>query len=82
MGRLAEAGEAFARAAELAGEESPQFYIDLSRVREHEGRATEALAAAEAYVRAMARTGEAPAWARDRVEALRKQAAQPAPPKQ
>ncbi|MFL6336862.1 MAG: tetratricopeptide repeat protein [Pyrinomonadaceae bacterium] len=82
MGRLAEAGEAFARAAELAGEESPQFYLDLSRVREREGRGAEALAAAEAYVRAMSRTGEAPAWARDRVETLRKQAQPPEPPKQ
>lgn len=79
LGRLAEAGEAFARAAELAGEESPQFYVDLSRVREREGRDADALAAAEAYVRAMARTGEAPEWARERVEGLRKKAAQDAP---
>lgn len=76
LGRLAEAGEAFARAAELAGEESPQFYVDLSRVREREGRGADALAAAEAYVRAMARVGEAPQWARERVESLRKQAAE------
>jgi tetratricopeptide (TPR) repeat protein len=82
MGRLAEAGEAFARAAELAGEESPQFYVDLSRVREGEGRGADALAAAEAYVRAMARAGEAPEWARARVESLRKKATQAAPPRQ
>jgi tetratricopeptide (TPR) repeat protein len=82
MGRLAEAGEAFARAAELAGEESPQFYVDLSRVREREGRGAEALAAAEAYVRAMARTGEAPEWARARVESLRQKATEATPPKQ
>jgi tetratricopeptide (TPR) repeat protein len=79
LGRLAEAGEAFARATELAGEESPQFYVDLSRVREREGRGADALTAAEAYVRAMARTGEAPGWARERVESLRKKA-EPAPP--
>jgi tetratricopeptide (TPR) repeat protein len=78
LGRLAEAGEAFARAAELAGEESPQFYVDLSRVRELEGRDADALAAAEAYVRAMARAGEAPEWARARVEGLRKKAVQDA----
>ncbi|MBV9925914.1 MAG: tetratricopeptide repeat protein [Acidobacteria bacterium] len=78
MGRLAEAGEAFARAAELGGEESPQFYLDLSRIREQEGRHDEALAAAEAYVRALSRTGEPPAWARERVENLRKRAAPPA----
>jgi tetratricopeptide (TPR) repeat protein len=73
LGRLGEAGEAFARAAELAGEESPQFYVDLSRVREREGRSTDALSAAEAYVRVTARgSGGAPAWARERVESLRK----------
>ena len=81
IGRLAEAGEAFARAAELAGEESPQFYVDLSRVREREGRDADALAAAEAYVRMMARAGEAPDWARERVESLRKKAGQTAPSK-
>lgn len=79
MGRLAEAGEAFARAAELAGEASPQFYVDLSRVREREGRDADALAAAEAYVRTMSRAGQAPEWARERVEGLRKKA-ESAPP--
>jgi tetratricopeptide (TPR) repeat protein len=74
LGRLSESGEAFARAAELAGEESPQFYVDLSRVREREGRDADALSAAEAYVRVMARAGEAPGWARERVESLRKKA--------
>jgi tetratricopeptide (TPR) repeat protein len=81
LGRLNEAGEAFARAAELAGEESPQFYVDLSRVREREGRGADALSAAEAYVRAMARTGEAPEWARERVQSLRKKAEPSASPK-
>jgi len=81
LGRLGEAGEAFARAAELAGEESPQFYVDLSRVREREGRSTDALSAAEAYVRVTARAaGGAPAWARERVEDLRKKAGQEARP--
>jgi predicted Zn-dependent protease len=79
MGRVSEAGEAFARAAELAGNESPQFYVDLSRVRELEGRDADALAAAEAYVRAMSSAGEAPGWARARVESLRKKAAPAAP---
>jgi tetratricopeptide (TPR) repeat protein len=82
MGRLAEAGEAFARAAEMAGGESPQFYVDLSRVREREGRGGEALAAAEAYVRAMSRAGRAPGWAHARVESLRKKTEQPPPSKQ
>jgi tetratricopeptide (TPR) repeat protein len=75
LGRLGEAGEAFARAAELAGEDSPQFYVDLSRVREREGRGGDALSAAEAYVRVTGRAaGGAPAWARERVESLRKKA--------
>ncbi|HEX6186203.1 MAG TPA: tetratricopeptide repeat protein [Pyrinomonadaceae bacterium] len=90
LGRLGEAGEAFARAAELAGEESPQFYVDLSRVREREGRSTDALTAAEAYVRVTARgAGGTPVWARERVESLRKkmdkagqELPQPAPVKQ
>jgi tetratricopeptide (TPR) repeat protein len=82
LDRLGEAGEAYARAAELAGEESPQFYLDLSRVREREGRSAEALAAAERYVNALARKGLKPDWARERVEALRKQTAQAAPAKQ
>ena len=81
LGRLGESGEAFARAAELAGEESPQFYVDLSRVREREGRPADALSAAEAYVRLMARGADgAPVWARERVESLRKMAAQEAQP--
>ncbi|MFN2413618.1 MAG: tetratricopeptide repeat protein [Pyrinomonadaceae bacterium] len=81
LGRLGEAGEAFARAAELAGEESPQFYVDLSRVREREGRSTDALSAAEAYVRVTARaSGGAPEWARERVESLKKKAGQEARP--
>ncbi|MET0648503.1 MAG: tetratricopeptide repeat protein [Pyrinomonadaceae bacterium] len=82
MGRLAEAGEAFARATELAGEENPQFYVDLSRVREREGRGADALSAAEAYVRLMARAGEAPEWARARIETLKKKTAEASPPKQ
>lgn len=82
LNRLAEAGEAFARASELSGGESPQFYIDLSRVREREGRYSDALAAAETYVRLMSRNGEAPEWARARVESLRKKSAETAPPQQ
>lgn len=72
MNRLAEAEEAFARAAELMGDRSPQFYIDLSRVRERAGNDAGALAAAEEYVRLSARNGGAPEWARARVEQLRK----------
>ena len=85
LGRLAEAEEAFARAAELMGDQSPHFYVDLSRVREREGDFAGALAAAERYVRLAERAGSAPDWARSRVEHLKKKAArqgeQPAPPK-
>ena len=78
MNRLAEAEQAFARAAELMGDTSPQFYVDLSRVREREGNYAGALAAAEEYVRLTTRAGGAPEWARSRVEQLRKKSAQDA----
>lgn len=85
MNRLAEAEEAFTRAAELMGDKSPQFYVDLSRVRERSGNYAGALAAAEEYVRLQARTGGVPDWARTRVEQLKKKSAQgseqPAPAK-
>ena len=85
LNRLADAEAAFARAAELMGDRSPQFYVDLSRVREGTGNYAGALAAAEEYVRLQARAGGAPEWARARVEELRKKTAQaagqPAPAK-
>jgi tetratricopeptide (TPR) repeat protein len=77
MNRLAEAEEAFARAVELMGDKSPQFYVDLSRVRERGGNYAGALAAAEEYVRLSARSGGTPDWARARVEQLKKKSAQP-----
>lgn len=84
-GQLAQAGDAFARAAELMGETGPQFYADLSRVREKEGKSAEALAAMESYVSATERLGDVPAWARDRVAKLRQTSgaapAQAAPPR-
>jgi tetratricopeptide (TPR) repeat protein len=80
MNRLAEAEEAFARAAELMGDRSPQFYIDLSRVREREGNYAGALAAAAEYVRLSSREGHVPDWARTRVEQLKKKSAQDAAP--
>lgn len=75
MNQLAEAEEAFARAAQLMGDRSPQFYIDLSRVRERSGNNAGALAAAEEYVRLSTRNGSTPDWARARVEQLRKKTA-------
>jgi tetratricopeptide (TPR) repeat protein len=70
-GQLAPAAESFARAAELMGEEAPQVYTDLSRVREKEGNTAEALAAMESYVRAMSRLGDVPDWARARLDKLK-----------
>ena len=75
LGELGQADAAFARAAALMGGQSPQFFADLSRVREREGKYVEALYAAEQYVRAMGRDGAAPAWARERVALLRKKLA-------
>ncbi|MDQ5839281.1 MAG: tetratricopeptide repeat protein, partial [Acidobacteriota bacterium] len=75
LGRLGQADAAFARAVELLGDESPQFFADLSRVREREGKYVEALDAAQQYVRAMERAGAAPAWARERVTSLQKKLA-------
>lgn len=75
LGELEQADAAFARAAELLGGESPQFFADLSRVREREGKYVDALAAAEQYVSAMERAGAAPAWARERVALLHKKLA-------
>jgi tetratricopeptide (TPR) repeat protein len=70
-GQLAPAGESFARAAELMGEEAPQVFNDLSRVREKEGKSAEALSAMESYVRAMGRLGDVPDWAHARLDKLR-----------
>jgi tetratricopeptide (TPR) repeat protein len=75
LGRLGQADAAFARAAEMLGDESPQFFADLSRVREHEGKYVEALLAARQYVSAMERGGHAPSWARERVATLQKKLA-------
>jgi tetratricopeptide (TPR) repeat protein len=76
LGRLEQADAAYARAIELMGDQSPQFFVDLSRVREREGKYVEALRAAEQYVRAMVeRAGAAPDWARERVTFLQKKLA-------
>ena len=81
MNQLPQSAEAFERAAELLGDESPQFLIDLSRVREREGKDVEALAAAVRYVNEMQKTGGAPDWARERVARLQKKLAQGPPAK-
>nr|MDQ3805638.1 tetratricopeptide repeat protein [Acidobacteriota bacterium] len=78
-GQFAQAGDAYARAAELMGDTGPQFFADLSRAREKQGKPAEALAAMESYVRATGRLGDVPAWARERLAKLRQQEA-PAQP--
>ena len=75
MGRFREASESYARATELMGDDSPQFYVDLSRTREREGRYADALAAAVRYVHEMEKTGGAPDWALARVANLQKKLA-------
>ncbi|HEU4594613.1 MAG TPA: tetratricopeptide repeat protein, partial [Pyrinomonadaceae bacterium] len=74
LGRLEQAGAAFERAVALLGQESPQFLLDVSRVREKEGKWAESLSATEAYVRAAERLGAVPEWARERMERLRQKA--------
>ncbi|HVF54655.1 MAG TPA: tetratricopeptide repeat protein [Pyrinomonadaceae bacterium] len=72
LGQLGLAGENFERAVSLFGDTNPQFMLDLSRVREKEGKRVEALAAMENYVRASERNGSAaPDWAHKRLAQLR-----------
>ncbi|HWS56010.1 MAG TPA: tetratricopeptide repeat protein, partial [Pyrinomonadaceae bacterium] len=71
-GQFPEAGDAYARAAELMGDAGPQFFVDLSRAREKEGKPAEAVAAMESYLRAAERLGDVPGWARERLAKLRK----------
>ncbi len=71
LGRLEQAGAAYAQAVALLGDESPQFLLDVSRVKEKEEKWAESLAATESYVRAVERMGAVPDWARERVEFLR-----------
>ena len=61
----------------MLSKEGPQFYIDLSRVREKQGRFTDALAALEEYLRLTAGLGAPPDWAPGRVALLREKAAEP-----
>ncbi|HYP53679.1 MAG TPA: hypothetical protein VEQ42_09065 [Pyrinomonadaceae bacterium] len=72
--RLPLAAEAFARAAQLYGDQNPQMLLDVSRVREKEGNTAAALAAMEDYVRALERTSSVPEWAAARLAQLRRNA--------
>jgi tetratricopeptide (TPR) repeat protein len=70
-GDLSRAAEAFTRAATLYSDDNAQFLLDLSRVREKEGKMAEAIQAMEDYVKASERTGNTPDWARERLNMLR-----------
>lgn len=73
-GRLDLAAQEFARAAALYGDDAPQMYLELSRVREKSNDAAGALAAMEAYVASIARQGSVPDWAAEKLNALREKA--------
>jgi tetratricopeptide (TPR) repeat protein len=74
QGQLQLAAQEFARAAELYGDDAPQMYLELSRVREKLGDAPGALAAMESYVASIARQGSVPDWATEKLNALREKA--------
>jgi tetratricopeptide (TPR) repeat protein len=72
--QLPRAADSFQRAATLYGDANPQVLIDLSRVRDKLGDTAGALAAMEAYVKAMATQGAKPAWAEEKLAQLRAKA--------
>ena len=72
--QLPHAADSFNRAATLYGDANPQVLIDLSRVRDKLGDTTGALAAMEAYVKAMAAQGAKPTWADEKLAQLRAKA--------
>jgi tetratricopeptide (TPR) repeat protein len=74
LGRLGLAAEAFEQAAAAYGDSSPQFLLDLSRVREKEGNAQAALAAMESYVRISQGLGHTVEWSEQRLAELRQKA--------
>lgn len=75
LGRLNLAAEAFEQAAAASGDTNPQFFLDLSRVREKEGNPQAALTAMETYVRISQRLGHIPEWSNKRLAELRQKAA-------
>ena len=74
-GRLSLAEEAYNRAATAPANETPQFLLDVSRVREKQGNFAGALQAMESYVRINEHTGQTPEWAADRLAQLRQKIA-------
>ena len=76
LGKLSLAGDAYEKAAAAFNETNPQFLVDLSRVREKEGKTRAALAAMEDYVRISQSKGGAPTWSTERLAELREKAKQ------
>ncbi len=74
-GQLSLAEEAYRRAATAPAGETPQFLLDVSRVREKQGNFAGALQAMESYVRINEHAGQTPEWAADRLAQLRQKAA-------
>jgi tetratricopeptide (TPR) repeat protein len=74
QGQLELSAQEFARAAELYGDDAPQMYFDLSRVREKLNDATGARDAMESYITSLSRQGSVPDWATARLNALRDKA--------
>jgi tetratricopeptide (TPR) repeat protein len=74
QGQLELSAQEFARAAELYGDDAPQMYFDLSRVREKLNDATGARDAMESYITSLSRQGSVPDWATERLNALRDKA--------
>lgn len=74
LGRLGLAAEAFEQAVAAYGDSTPQFLLDLSRVREKEGNFQAALAAMESYVRINQGLGHTLEWSNQRLAALRQKA--------
>ncbi len=75
--QLTRAADSFARAATLYGDTNPQVLLDLSRVREKLNDNAGALAAMEAYAKAVEQQGTLPAWAAERLTQLRAKNAAP-----
>lgn len=71
QGELNLAAQEYDLAARLHGDSAPQFYLDLSRVREGLNDAAGAVVAMESYVAATRGQGSIPDWATERLATLR-----------
>jgi tetratricopeptide (TPR) repeat protein len=71
QGQFDLAAQNFTRAAAFYGDNAPQMFSDLSRVREKMNDTAGALDAMESYVKSIAGQGSVPDWATERLNALR-----------